>query len=46
MEIVIGLLFLLEINGTDGYLNVDGRFDTHGGDMIYWKSKDQQSNNF
>ncbi len=32
--------FFFEINGTDGYLNVDGRFDTHGGDMVYWKNKD------
>ena len=27
-----------EISGTDGYITVDGRFDTHGGDKIYWKS--------
>ena len=27
-----------EINGTDGYINVDGRFDTHGGDKIFWSN--------
>lgn len=27
-----------EVNGTDGYITVDGRFDTHGGDNIYWQS--------
>lgn len=26
-----------EINGTDGYITVDGRFDTHGGDKVYWQ---------
>jgi len=28
--------FFFELNGTDGYINVDGRFDTHGGDKIFW----------
>ena len=27
-----------EVNGTDGYITVDGRFDTHGGDNLYWHS--------
>ena len=31
--------FFFEINGTDGYINVDGRFDTHGGDKIFWSTK-------
>ena len=31
--------FFFELNGTDGYINVDGRFDTHGGDKIYWSKK-------
>ena len=31
--------FFFEINGSDGYINVDGRFDTHGGDKIFWSSK-------
>ena len=26
-----------EINGTGGYITVDGRFDTHGGDKVYWQ---------
>lgn len=30
--------FYFEVNGTDGYITVDGRFDTHGGDNIYWRS--------
>jgi len=30
--------FHFEINGTDGYVTVDGRFDTHGGDNLYWQS--------
>jgi predicted dehydrogenase len=30
--------FHFEINGTDGYITVDGRFDTHGGDNLYWQS--------
>jgi len=29
----------VEINGTHGYITVDGRFDTHGGDKIYWKGE-------
>ena len=31
--------FFFELNGTDGYINVDGRFDTHGGDKIFWSKK-------
>ena len=27
-----------EVNGTEGYIAVDGRFDTHGGDNLYWQS--------
>ena len=27
--------FFFELNGTNGYINVDGRFDTHGGDKIF-----------
>jgi predicted dehydrogenase len=34
--------FFFEINGSDGYINVDGRFDTHGGDKIYWCSKNKK----
>jgi len=30
--------FHFEVNGTDGYITVDGRFDTHGGDNLYWQS--------
>ncbi len=30
--------FFFEINGSEGYINVDGRFDTHGGDKIYWSN--------
>ena len=30
--------FFFEINGANGYINVDGRFDTHGGDKIYWSN--------
>ena len=36
MATVIRIFF--EINGTDGYINVDGRFDTHGGDKIFWSN--------
>tara|TARA_Y100000590_G_scaffold434912_1_gene553724 strand:- start:240 stop:1220 length:981 start_codon:yes stop_codon:yes gene_type:complete len=32
--------FFFEINGSEGYINVDGRFDTHGGDKIYWSRKE------
>ena len=32
-----GYLFF-ELNGSDGYINVDGRFDTHGGDKVFWSS--------
>ena len=28
--------FFFELNGSKGYINVDGRFDTHGGDKIFW----------
>ena len=31
--------FFFEINGSEGYINVDGRFDTHGGDKIFWSTK-------
>jgi len=31
--------FFFEINGSEGYINVDGRFDTHGGDKIFWSKK-------
>jgi len=34
--------FFFEINGSEGYINVDGRFDTHGGDKIYWSSKKEK----
>lgn len=30
--------FHFEVNGADGYITVDGRFDTHGGDNLYWQS--------
>ena len=30
--------FYFEVNGSKGYITVDGRFDTHGGDNIYWQS--------
>jgi|MudIll2142460700_1097286.scaffolds.fasta_scaffold01290_3 predicted dehydrogenase len=30
--------FHFEVNGTHGYITVDGRFDTHGGDNLYWQS--------
>jgi predicted dehydrogenase len=30
--------FHFEVNGTHGYITVDGRFDTHGGDNVYWQS--------
>ena len=31
--------FFFELNGSDGYINVDGRFDTHGGDKVFWSTK-------
>jgi len=34
--------FFFEINGSEGYINVDGRFDTHGGDKIFWSSKKEK----
>lgn len=34
--------FFFEINGSDGYINVDGRFDTHGGDKIYWSNNNDK----
>ena len=34
--------FFIELNGTQGYINIDGRFDTHGGDKIYWKNKKKE----
>ena len=42
MDLVVRELsgyFFFEINGSDGYINVDGRFDTHGGDKIFWSTK-------
>ena len=30
--------FFFELNGTEGYINVDGRFVTHGGDKIFWSN--------
>ena len=40
--------FFIELNGTDGYINIDARFDTHGGDKIFWKIKNEdiQSKDF
>jgi len=35
-----------EVNGSDGYLTVDGRFDTHGGDRLYWQSRKAGSDIF
>jgi predicted dehydrogenase len=29
--------FHFEVNGAHGYIAVDGRFDTHGGDNLYWQ---------
>ena len=34
--------FFIELNGTDGYINIDGRFDTHGGDKIFWRGKNKK----
>ncbi len=34
--------FFFELNGSNGYINVDGRFDTHGGDKVYWRDKDKK----
>jgi len=34
--------FFFEINGSEGYINVDGRFDTHGGDKIFWSLKKEK----
>jgi predicted dehydrogenase len=34
--------FFFEINGSNGYINVDGRFDTHGGDKIFWSNNDEK----
>ena len=28
----------------EGYINVDGRFDTHGGDKIFWSTKKRWKN--
>jgi len=30
--------FHFEVNGSHGYITVDGRFDAHGGDHLYWQS--------
>ena len=35
--------FFFEINGSEGYINVDGRFDTHGGDKIFWSLKSEKN---
>jgi predicted dehydrogenase len=32
--------FFFELNGSKGYINVDGRFDSHGGDKVYWRNFD------
>jgi predicted dehydrogenase len=34
--------FFFELNGSKGYINVDGRFDTHGGDKIFWSITDDK----
>ena len=34
--------FFFELNGSEGYINVDGRFDTHGGDKVYWRDKEKK----
>ena len=34
--------FFFELNGSEGYINVDGRFDTHGGDKIFWSTKKEK----
>jgi predicted dehydrogenase len=34
--------FHFEVNGRDGYITVDGRFDTHGGDNLYWQSRNEK----
>lgn len=34
--------FFFELNGSKGYINVDGRFDTHGGDKIFWSTFDDK----
>ena len=34
--------FFFEINGSNGYINVDGRFDTHGGDKIFWSNQEEK----
>ena len=34
--------FFFELNGTNGYINVDGRFDTHGGDKIFWSTTSEK----
>ena len=31
--------FQFELNGTEGYISVEGRFDSHGGDCLYCRSK-------
>ncbi len=38
--------FFFEINGSEGYINVDGRFDTHGGDKIFWSTKKDKKFSF
>jgi predicted dehydrogenase len=36
--------FFFELNGTEGYINVDGRFDTHGGDKVFWMDREKKIN--
>jgi len=33
-----GYLYI-ELNGTEGYITIDGRFDTCGGERIFWQAK-------
>ena len=37
-------IFFFELNGTEGYINVDGRFDTHGGDKVFWRDREKKIN--
>ena len=36
--------FFIELNGSEGYINIDGRFDSHGGDKVFWRGKDKKIN--
>lgn len=40
-RLLSGYLFF-ELNGSKGYINVDGRFDTHGGDKIFWSTNEDK----